>query len=192
MNDKTHATHFRSLVTMSFQTNNIHHQTQQASTNLDQDLSLSRDAKYQRSQQEVSQWIFEALALPADNHRRSSDPKYDLIEMLKDGWMLCKLGDLLGLETPTKKFKNSKMPFVQMENIMFFLQTCELIGVTHDEIFQTVDLFERKDPYQVIVTLMAFSRKANEINPSAFPKVIGPKVLKVKPPVPHKPIALRK
>lgn len=177
---------------MSFRPDYAQHQTQLAPTNLDQDLSLSRDAKYQRSQQEVSQWVFDALTILPGDHRRSTDPNYDLIEMLKDGWMLCKLGDLLGIEAPTRKFKNSKMPFVQMENIMFFLQTCELIGVTHDEIFQTVDLFERKDPYQVIVTLMAFSRRANEINPKAFPRVIGPKVLKVKPPVPHKPIALRK
>lgn len=166
---------------------------QQATTNLDQDLNFSRDAKYQRSQGEVSQWIFNVLTILPDSHRRSTAPEYDLVEMLKDGWMLCKLGDLVGVETyPTRKFKNSKMPFVQMENILYFLQTCKLMGVTHDEIFQTIDLFERQDPYQVVVTLMAFSRKANEINPNAFPKVIGPKVLRVKPPVPHKPVALRK
>lgn len=166
---------------------------QQAFTNLDQDVTISRDAKYQRSRGEVSQWILDTLSISPTDHKRSSSPEYDLIEMLKDGWMLCKLGDLLGLEKgPTRRFKSSKMPFVQMENILFFLQTCELVGVTHDEIFQTIDLFERKDPYQVVVTVMAFSRKANEFNPKIFTTVIGPKVLKVKPPVPHKPIALRR
>ena len=166
---------------------------QEASTNLDQDLHSSREAKYQRSQAEVAKWIFNVLRTLPEEQEEYHKRGYDLIEMLKDGSMLCKLGDLLGLpNNPTRKYKSSKMPFVQMENILFFLKTCDMIGITHDEIFQTVDLFERKDPYQVVVTLISFSRKASEINPEAFKEAIGPKIVKVKPPVPHKPITLRK
>lgn len=84
------------------------------------------------------------------------------------------------------------MPFVQMENILFFLQFCELVGMAHDEIFQTIDLFERKDPYQVVVTLMAFSRLAHAQKPHVFKTVIGPKAVKVKPQVPVKPLSLKR
>lgn len=164
---------------------------QNASTNLDQDLHLSRDAKYKNSEKEVVEWIFNTLNTSQDE--RVQYQRYDLIEILKDGYILCQLGNLLGIANcPTKKYKSSKMPFVQMENILFFLKACEMVGVAHDEIFQTVDLFDRKDPYQVIVTLMSFSRRAKETNAAVFTEVIGPKVVKVKPPVPRKPIGLRR
>lgn len=178
---------------MSFYTRQIPTASgQSASTNLDQDLHLSRDAKYKKSEKEVTEWIFNALSTSQSERLQYQQHGQDLIEILKDGYVLCKLGDLLALpNSPTRKYKSSKMPFVQMENISFFLKTCEAIGVAHDEIFQTVDLFERKDPYQIIVTLISFSRRAHEVNSSAFPVVIGPKVVKVKPPVPRKPIGLR-
>lgn len=160
-----------------------------ASTNLDQDLHLSRDAKYKRSEAEVKEWIFTTLNVPQERRQEFDTHKQDLIDILKDGELLCKLGSLAYPEGPTKKFKNLRMPFVQMENILFFLKTCEHLGVPHDEIFQTIDLFERSDPYQVIVTLIAFSRKANERN--SVISVIGPKVVRVKPQVPMKPLSLR-
>lgn len=116
----------------------------------------------------------------------------DLIEILKDGLLLCQIGDLFGLpQSPTAKYRNSRMPFVQMENIMFFLKLCEMVGVSHDEMFQTVDIYERKDPYQVVVTLMALSRLAYTTKPDIFKTVIGPKAVKIKPQVPVKPYKLR-
>lgn len=44
----------------------------------------------------------------------------------------------------------------------------------HDR-FLTVDLYDNKDPAQVIQCIGAFSRAANSANPSKFPNVIGPK-----------------
>lgn len=176
---------------MSFYTRKIPTSLDQnANTNLDQDLHSSRESRYTKSEQEVSNWIFAALDTPEAEQREYKDHGYDLIDVLKDGQILCKLGNLLGPNNPTAKFKNSRMPFIQMENILFFLQTCDLIGMQHDEIFQTIDLFERKDPYQVVVTLLSFSRIANERNPCAFPTVIGPRIVKVKPTVPRKPLGL--
>lgn len=184
-------TAIKDLIIMSYYTRKTPTSSDQnASTNLDQDLHLSRDAKYKKSEKEVVEWIFNVLHTP--HNERLQYQRYDLIEILKDGYILCQLGDLLNLpNSPTKKYKSSKMPFVQMENILFFLKACEMVGVAHDEIFQTVDLFDRKDPYQVIVTLMSFSRRAKETNGAVFTEVIGPKVVKVKPPVPRKPIGLR-
>jgi transgelin len=44
----------------------------------------------------------------------------------------------------------------------------------HD-VFLTVDLYEGKDPAQVLQCIGAFSRRVNAINPSAFPRAIGAK-----------------
>lgn len=75
------------------------------------------------------------------------------------------------------KFKKSSMPFIQMENISHFLRACEqppLSMPAHDR-FLTVDLYEAKDPAQVLQCLSAFSRVANAHNPDKFPTAIGPK-----------------
>lgn len=45
---------------------------------------------------------------------------------------------------------------------------------SHDR-FLTVDLYESKDPAQVLQCLSAFSRVANNINPANFPTTIGPR-----------------
>lgn len=166
--------------------------TQNANTNLDQDLRESRESKYRKSQKEALQWILATLEIPESEKSLYESKGYDLAEALKDGYLLCSLGQRLSIaNNPTSKYKSSRMPFIQMENILFFLQVCKMVGVEHDEIFQTIDLFENKDPYQVVVTLMAFSREANKLSPDKFPLLIGPKVTKTKPPVPRKPIGLR-
>lgn len=69
------------------------------------------------------------------------------------------------------------MPFVQMENISHFLRACEMppLGLPSHDRFLTVDLYDTKDPAQVLQCLAAFSRRANQINPSAFPNTLGAK-----------------
>jgi hypothetical protein len=69
------------------------------------------------------------------------------------------------------------MPFIQMENISHFLRACEqppLNMPAHDR-FLTVDLFESKDPAQVLQCLSAFSRVACAKSPANFPTAIGGK-----------------
>jgi hypothetical protein len=64
-----------------------------------------------------------------------------------------------------------------MENISHFLRACEMPPLNmpaHDR-FLTVDLYESKDPAQVLQCITAFSRVANSVNPSHFPTSIGPK-----------------
>jgi hypothetical protein len=65
------------------------------------------------------------------------------------------------------KFKQSAMPFVQMENISIFLRACQAppLNLHQHDTFLTVDLFEQKDPAQVLQCLGAFSRAANAANP---------------------------
>lgn len=67
------------------------------------------------------------------------------------------------------------MPFVQMENISHFLRACQMapLGLPPHDVFLTVDLYERKDPAQVLQCLSAFSRRANALQPGKFPRSIG-------------------
>jgi transgelin len=69
------------------------------------------------------------------------------------------------------------MPFVQMENISLFLRACQRapFNLQPHDVFLTVDLYENKDPAQVLQCLSAFSRVANQAAPSRFPTVVGPR-----------------
>ncbi|KAI4647224.1 uncharacterized protein J4E79_010375 [Alternaria viburni] len=137
-------------------------------TSLDQDMRRLRMDRYTpQAANEVRSWIEDTLGerLPAG----------DLLDALKDGTVLCRLINL-AIPTPVR-FKKSNMPFIQMENISHFLRACEqppLNMPAHDR-FLTVDLYESKDPAQVLQCLGAFSRVANAKNPSNFPNAIGPK-----------------
>ena len=116
---------------------------------------------------EIRKWIEESLG-----ERLAPG---DLLEALKDGVALCQLVNQVG--QPGVKYKKSAMPFVQMENISHFLRACEMPPLSmpsHDR-FLTVDLYESKDPAQVIQCIAAFSRRANVVNSRAFPRAIGAK-----------------
>lgn len=69
------------------------------------------------------------------------------------------------------------MPFVQMENISHFLRACQShpINLQPHDVFQTVDLYEAKDPAQVLQCISAFSRRAHAVNPIKFKGTIGGK-----------------
>ncbi|KAF2215597.1 hypothetical protein CERZMDRAFT_34966 [Cercospora zeae-maydis SCOH1-5] len=140
-------------------------------TSLDHDMRNLRLARYTpQAANEVRHWIETTLG--------ESLPPGDLLDVLKDGVALCKLVNLaVQGKAGAIKFKASAMPFVQMENISHFLRACELPPLNmpaHDR-FLTVDLFEKKDPAQVLQTIGALSRQAHQINPSRFPHTIGPK-----------------
>lgn len=69
------------------------------------------------------------------------------------------------------------MPFVQMENISHFLRACQSppLNLQSHDIFQTVDLYESKDPAQVLQCVSSFSRRAHAVQPRKFPSMIGEK-----------------
>ncbi|KAG5981758.1 hypothetical protein E4U55_002587 [Claviceps digitariae] len=138
-------------------------------TSLDKDLRRLRLEKYTpAAANEARAWIEEALG-----QKLSSS---DLLEGLKDGVALCKLINL-GLSPPGIRFKQSSMPFVQMENISHFLRACQAppFNLHQHDMFLTVDLYEQKDPAQVLQCLGAFSRAAHDADPRHFPEPIGPK-----------------
>ncbi|KAJ4155022.1 hypothetical protein LMH87_000288 [Akanthomyces muscarius] len=138
-------------------------------SSLDKDLRKMRLDKYTpAAANEARTWVEESLG-----EKLSSS---DLLEGLKDGVALCKLINL-AIPPPGIKFKQSAMPFVQMENISHFLRACQSppLNLHEHDIFLTVDLYEQKDPAQVLQCLGAFSRAAHGVNPQRFPSAIGPR-----------------
>ncbi|KAI9372906.1 hypothetical protein BJX61DRAFT_414511 [Aspergillus egyptiacus] len=135
-------------------------------TSLDKDLRNLRLSRYTpQAAAEVRSWIEDVL--------REKLPPGDLLEALKDGVALCRLVNLA--VSPGVKYKQSSMPFVQMENISHFLRACQLppLSLPPHDVFLTVDLYEAKDPAQVLQCISAFSRRANAIQPAKFPRAIG-------------------
>ncbi|KAK3322297.1 hypothetical protein B0H66DRAFT_197827 [Apodospora peruviana] len=138
-------------------------------SSLDKDLRKLRLDKYTpAAANEARAWIEGILG--------ERLPHGDLLEALRDGVALCKLVNL-AVGPPGVKFKKSAMPFVQMENISHFLRACQgpPLNLQQHDTFLTVDLYEQKDPAQVLQCLGAFSRAASAANPSAFPTSIGPR-----------------
>lgn len=62
-----------------------------------------------------------------------------------------------------------------MENISHFLSFVSRppVSLAAHDVFLTVDLFEQKDPAQVVQCLGAFSRVANKLDPISFPTTLG-------------------
>ncbi|KAJ5606326.1 hypothetical protein N7510_009107 [Penicillium lagena] len=136
-------------------------------SSLDKDLRNMRLSRYTpQAAAEIRDWIEDVL--------REKLPSQDLLEGLKDGVALCKLVNLA--VSPGVKYKQSPMPFVQMENISHFLRACQMapLNLPPHDVFLTVDLYEAKDPAQVLQCLAAFSRRANALQPSKFPQAVGP------------------
>ena len=154
-------------------------------SSLDKDLRQMRLDKYTpKAANEVRAWIEDVLG-----ERLASG---DLLDALKDGVALCKLASLFLIARtpliicirminlavpPGVKYKQSAMPFVQMENISHFLRACQSppLSLPPHDVFLTVDLYESKDPAQVLQCIGAFSRRANALKPSAFPRALGAK-----------------
>lgn len=140
-------------------------------TNLDHDMRNLRLSRYTpQAANEARAWI--------ENTLGEKLPPGELLDALKDGVALCKLANrAIQPQHGGIKFKASPMPFIQMENISHFLKACEMPPLNlpaHDR-FLTVDLFEQKDPAQVLQCLGAFSRQAHNLSPSKFPATIGPR-----------------
>lgn len=78
-------------------------------------------------------------------------------DILKDGIVLCKLANKL---TPgsVKKIQERGTNFQLMENVQRFQAAIKKYGVPEEEIFQTADLFERRNIPQVTLCLYSLGR----------------------------------
>jgi len=115
---------------------------------------------------EVLEWVRELTGEP-DNVSGDAD---NLYEHLRDGTLLCKLANVIQPGT-IKKVQASKMAFKCMENINMFLEAAKSFGVSSQELFQTVDLWEKQNMNAVVICLQALGRKASKYGKAS----IGPK-----------------
>lgn len=76
---------------------------------------------------------------------------------LKDGQVLCKLINILS-PNAVPKINSSGGQFKMMENINNFQKALKAYGVPDLDVFQTVDLWEKKDIAQVTNTIFALGR----------------------------------
>ncbi|KAK2715648.1 hypothetical protein QYM36_010278 [Artemia franciscana] len=88
-------------------------------------------------------------------------------DVLRDGVILCRLMNTLqpGI---IKKFNSTGAQFKMMENINIFQNAAKKYGVNDLDVFQTVDLWEKKDIGQVTTTIFALGRTVSFIVNSKY------------------------
>lgn len=95
-----------------------------------------------------------------------------LQENLKSGVTLCKLVNAIKPGS-VGKIQDSKMPFVQRENITAYLDACRRLGVPDHDQFVTQDLYEGDNLVQVTQQIFALSGVAQKVGYNKH--VLGPR-----------------
>ena len=139
---------------------------------LDKELAEKAAAKYDPAVENACRmWI--------ENVTGDKLGECSLQEELKNGVVLCNLINAIkpGLIKPPK---NSKMPFMQMENISMYLEGCTKLGVPSFSSFQTVSLYENKDMGSVLNNIQALGSAAQKL-PGYSGPVLGTKIAEAAP-----------
>lgn len=122
-----------------------------------QPVTISHSQPRNKDQElEVLTWVFAVIGEPV--------PKGQYEDILKDGIWLCKLANKL---TPgaIKKIQERGTNFQLMENVQRFQAAIKKYGVPEEEIFQTADLFERRNIPQVTLCLYSLGRIVSSHSP---------------------------
>ena len=101
-------------------------------------------------------------------------PAGNFEDVLRDGTILCKL-ILKLLPGSVPKINTSGGQFKFMENINHFQTACRRYGVPDVDVFQTVDLYERRNIPAVTQCIMALGRTCY-LHPEFKGPFLGPKV----------------
>ncbi|XP_047989323.1 muscle-specific protein 20 [Leguminivora glycinivorella] len=126
-------------------------------------LASKRDPEREK---EAQAWIETVLG--------AKFPPTDAFEdVLKDGTVLCQVINKLKPGS-VPKINTSGGQFKMMENITNFQAAIKAYGVADIDVFQTVDLWEKKDIAQVVSTLFALGRETYRHPEWTGPK-LGPK-----------------
>ncbi|XP_043471014.1 muscle-specific protein 20 [Leptopilina heterotoma] len=123
-------------------------------------------ARNKEQEAEILNWIEQVIGekLPAGN--------YD--DVLKDGVVLCQLVNKLAPNS-VKKIQTKGTNFQLMENVQRFQAAIKNYGVPQEEIFQTADLFEKRNIPQVTLCLFALARITQK-HPEYNGPTLGPKM----------------
>lgn len=136
---------------------------------LSAELEKKREEKRDPKQEEEAlNWI-EALL----NQPLNKDQAYE--DLLADGIVLCDLMNAIKPGSIKKVNRTSRLPFKLMENIGLFLDAARAYGVPSSDLFQTVDLYEKKDIGQVTQCLFALGRTC-QAHPDYTGPTLGPKL----------------
>jgi len=114
---------------------------------------------------EILQWIAAVMGEPL--------PKGNYEDVLKDGQVLCRLMMKL-LPGSIPRINSSGGQFKLMENINHFQSACKKYGVGEEDVFQTVDLWERRNIPQVTNCLMSLGRACYS-HPEFTGPTLGPR-----------------
>ncbi|XP_077283580.1 myophilin [Arctopsyche grandis] len=123
-------------------------------------------ARSKEQESEVLGWIYEVLGEPLPN-----SPYEDV---LRDGVVLCKLINKI-VPGSVKKIQEKGTNFQLMENVQRFQAAIKKYGVPEEEIFQTADLFERRNIVQVTLCLYSLARITQK-HPEYTGPSMGPKM----------------
>ncbi|XP_031553100.1 muscle-specific protein 20-like [Actinia tenebrosa] len=142
---------------------------------LDREIQMKINSKYdEEKEKEARQWIECVMDERVFEDKTGPDGVHDI---LRDGKVLCRLANALGGNI---KINAQSMPFKQMENISKFLKFCEeTLGVAKYDLFQTVDLYEKRNMWNVICCITAVGRRAFAMGMEVPP--LGPKESKKNP-----------
>jgi len=122
---------------------------------IDKELKAKQDSKYDaKLESEVRRWI-EGVT----GDRLGSD----LGDALHNGVTLCKLINAIKPGS-VRTINSGNLAFKQMENIGNFLSGCESIGMKRHDLFQTVDLYEKKNMVQVVSALSSVGGYSQKVS----------------------------
>lgn len=135
---------------------------------LDRDLKAKMDGKFDPAREaEVKQWISQVDG--------KSFGSMSLVQGLKTGVRLCQFINILFPGT-VKEINTGSMPFFHRDNISKYLDGCKRLGVNLFDLFDTQDLYDEKNPANVVnhfYALSAFARNSSRTFKGPF---IGVKV----------------
>jgi len=117
-------------------------------------------------EEEILAWIAAVMGEPL--------PKGAFEDVLKDGVILCKLINKM-VPGSVKKIQEKGTAFQLMENVQRFQAAIKKYGVPEEEIFQTPDLFERRNIQQVVLCLYSLGRITQK-HPEFTGPPLGPKM----------------
>ncbi|XP_077292086.1 muscle-specific protein 20 transgelin [Arctopsyche grandis] len=126
-------------------------------------LAGKRDANQEKEAQEWMETILGAKFPPGELYE----------DVIKDGTVLCQLMNKI-CPGSVAKINTSGGQFKMMENINNFQGALKNYGVCDIDVFQTVDLWDKKDISQVTSTLFALGRQTYK-HPEWSGPYLGPK-----------------
>jgi hypothetical protein len=135
------------------------------------DIADTLAAKYDTGiEAEVRDWIQKVTGEKID----------DFHETLKSGVFLCNFINKIRPDS-VKKINKAKAPFVMMENIGNYLAAAASLGMKQVDLFQTVDLYEKKNMTAVLNHLYALGRLCERGLGGYSGPSIGPRAANVDP-----------